>query len=45
MSFLELCLNLATADIDLFSFFLKEGVDPNICDEVSSAAGVISVGS
>ena len=28
--------DIATADINLFSFFLKQGVDPNIFDEVSS---------
>ena len=33
---------MATVDIDLFSFFLKEGVDPNICDRVSSVAVVIA---
>ena len=26
---------MATADIDIVSFFLKEGVDPNVCDKVS----------
>ena len=40
-SFLELCENIATADVDLFSFFLKKGVDPNIFDEVSSAVVMI----
>ena len=28
--------DIATADIDFFSFFLKQGVDPNIFDRVGS---------
>ena len=32
---------MATADIDLFLFFLKEGVDPNVCDKVSNVVVMI----
>ena len=28
--------DIATEDINFFSFFLKQGVDPNITDKVSS---------
>ena len=42
MAFLELCLNMATTDIDLFSFFLEEGVDPNVCDKVSCTEVMIA---
>ena len=41
--FLELCHNMTTADIDVFSFFLKEGVDPNVCDKVSNVYVVVII--
>ena len=43
MSFLELCRNIATADINLFSFFLKQGVDPNVFDEVCIVVMIVAV--
>ena len=33
---------MATADIDLFLFFLEEGVNPNFCDKVSIGAVFIA---
>ena len=35
---------MATADVDLFSSFLEQGVDPDIFDKVSSAV-IMIVGS
>ena len=35
---------MATADVELFSSFLEQGVDPDVCDEVSSAV-IMIVGS
>ena len=33
---------MATADVDLFSSFLEQGVDPDVCDKVSSVVIMIA---